>query len=230
MHGFYIPSSSFHFYWLSVLATCNYRLFSTRETFSHRYSWGFSRIVDLYIFTGVLRRLPTSIFPVALVQNTFLQIISPHRLISSLKTHFLFFAFLISFLAYAVCVIGVTKVFTVSWKNCITTNNLLHYCLADVFTYLSLQFFPSSRVWLLWKPCTRHLLRVRQRLLTLTAFLSRNKEICNELVKVKLFLYTPWRSLGTKVMAPRILNIGTIRMWEALRSIRFTSLGGLRYP
>ena len=42
------------------------------------------------IFTGILRGLPTSFFQVALVQDTFLQILSPHCLISSLKTLILF--------------------------------------------------------------------------------------------------------------------------------------------
>jgi hypothetical protein len=41
--------------------------------------------------------LPTSIFQVALAQDTFLQILSPHRLISSLKIHVLFwFSYFIS--------------------------------------------------------------------------------------------------------------------------------------
>jgi len=57
----------------------------------------FNRIVDLYIFTDILRGLPTSIFQVQLGQDTFLQILSPHRLISSLKTRVLFcFSYFIS--------------------------------------------------------------------------------------------------------------------------------------
>jgi hypothetical protein len=49
------------------------------------------------MFTGILRGLPTSIFQVALAQDTFLQMLSSHRLISSVKTHVLFcFSYFIS--------------------------------------------------------------------------------------------------------------------------------------
>jgi hypothetical protein len=61
-----------------------------RLSFSPLYLWRFKRLLDLTIFTAVSRGLPTSIFRVVLVQDIFLQILSPHRLISYLKTHVLF--------------------------------------------------------------------------------------------------------------------------------------------